>query len=256
MTETQATGALLHRGRVAVITGGANGIGRSIAVRMAADGADVAIVDIADAEPALAEIRALGGRALGVSCDVTSEEAVRDAAEAVTSGLGTASILVNNVGIYPYDPFAEIDFAKWRHVMAINVDSVFLVSTAFVPGMRAQGWGRVINMASNTFHAGTYPDYVHYITSKGAVVGFTRALASAVGPDGVTVNALAPGLTLTDTVIASRPAELFDEVVESQAIKRPQQPADMAGIASFLASEEAGFITGQTLPVDGGLARV
>jgi len=245
----------VHEGRVAVVTGGANGIGREIALRLAEGGADVAVLDVADAEDVVAKLDERGRRALAVSCDVTDEAFVAQAATRVTDELGSADILVNNVGIYPYDEFAEIDLARWRRVMAVNLDSVFIVSSAFAPAMRARGWGRIVNMASNTFHGGNYPSYVNYIASKGGVVGFTRGLASALGPEGVTVNAIAPGLTLTDTMIASRPPELFEKVVATQSIARSQVPADVAGAVSFLASDAAGFITGQTLPVDGGVAR-
>jgi NAD(P)-dependent dehydrogenase (short-subunit alcohol dehydrogenase family) len=245
-----------HAGRVAVVTGGANGMGREIALRLAEGGADVAILDLADGAPVVDAIKERGARGLALHCDVTDEAPVAQAVADVTSGLGPADILVNNVGIYPYDPFHEIDFALWRKILSINLDSVFIVSSAFVPAMRTEGWGRIVNMASNTFHGGQYPSYVHYITSKGGVIGFTRALASEVGRDGVTVNALAPGLTRTENMKANRPAELFDRVVATQSIPRVQEPVDVAGAVSFLVSDEAAFITGQTLPVDGGVARM
>jgi NAD(P)-dependent dehydrogenase (short-subunit alcohol dehydrogenase family) len=231
-------------------------MGREIALRLARDGADVAVLDLADASETVAAIQELGRRSIAISCDVTDPDAVAAAAKQVADELGTVGILVNNVGIYPYASFVDIDLETWRRVMRINVDSVFIVSAAFLPAMREQKWGRIVNMASNTFHGGDYPSYVHYITSKGAVIGFTRALASEVGPDGVTVNGIAPGLTRTDNMAANRPEGLFDEVAATQSIKRPQEPDDVAGAISFLASGDAGFITGQTLPVDGGFARV
>jgi NAD(P)-dependent dehydrogenase (short-subunit alcohol dehydrogenase family) len=247
---------LPHEGRIAVVTGGANGMGREIALRLARDGADVAVLDLADAAATVAAIEALGRRGIAIACDVTDPDAVAAAAKRVADELGVVGIVVNNVGIYPYDKFTDIDLERWRRVMRINVDSVFIVSAAFLPPMRERRWGRIVNMASNTFHGGDYPSYVHYITSKGAVIGFTRALASEVGPDGVTVNGIAPGLTRTENMAANRPDGLFDEVAATQSIKRPQEPDDVAGAVSFLASGDAGFITGQTLPVDGGLARV
>jgi NAD(P)-dependent dehydrogenase (short-subunit alcohol dehydrogenase family) len=231
-------------------------MGLEISKTLAEDGADVAILDLADATDAVKTVEALGRRGVGIECDVTDVDSVAAASKAVADQLGTASILVNNVGIYPYTSFAEMDLALWRKVMAINLDSAFIVSKAFVPGMCEQKWGRVINIASNTVHGGDYPNYVHYITSKAGLIGFTRSLASELGPDEVTVNGIAPGLTQTKNMSESRPADVFDEVAQTQSIKRPQQPDDVAGAVSFLASESAGFITGQTIPVDGGFARV
>jgi NAD(P)-dependent dehydrogenase (short-subunit alcohol dehydrogenase family) len=245
-----------HESKVAAVTGGATGIGLEIAARLAEQGADVAVLDVADTGAAVERIEATGRKAVGVACDVTDVDSTKAAEQAVRESLGAASILVNNVGIYPYDAFAEMDLATWRKVMTINLDSVFIVSSAFVPSMRSQRWGRIVNLASNTFHGGDYPSYVHYIASKGGVIGFTRGLASELGPDGVTVNAVAPGLTATENILQLRPAEAFDDAVGGQAIKRRQEPRDVAGAVSFLASDDAEFITGQTLPVDGGFARV
>lgn len=245
-----------HQNRLAVVTGGANGIGFEIVKTLAEDGADIAILDLVDTSEAVKAVEGLGRRAAGFECDVTDVDSVAAASKAVAEQLGTASILVNNVGIYPYTSFAETDLALWRKVMAINLDSAFIVSKAFVPGMCEQRWGRIINISSNTVHGGDYPNYVHYITSKAGVIGFTRSLASELGPDEITVNGIAPGLTQTKNMSENRPADVFDEVAQTQSIKRPQQPTDVAGAVSFLASESAGFITGQTIPVDGGFARV
>ena len=150
----------------------------------------------------------------------------------------------------------EISFAEWRQVIATNLDSVFLVTTAFLLGMRHQKWGRIICVASGMFHAGL-PGSLHYVASKGGVIGFVRALAAEVGADGITVNAVAPGLirtTGTSTGVHDR-LGLFDSVSAAQAVKRTGNPADLAPAVSFLASDDASFMTGQTLLIDGGMAR-
>ena len=174
---------------------------------------------------------------------------------------GRCDILVNCAGIYPNEPLEKISFADWRRVLSINLDSVFLLSAAFAPGMKQRQWGRIVNMASSTLGS-VVAGFVHYVASKGGVVGITRALASELGPHGVTVNAISPGLTRSPGTLirAPRPgmASMEDEfalAATMQAIKRPEVPADLVGTLSFLTSDDAAFITGQTLHVDGGRVR-
>jgi NAD(P)-dependent dehydrogenase (short-subunit alcohol dehydrogenase family) len=192
---------------------------------------------------------------------VSSESSVTSLAAEVTARFGRCDILVNCAGVYPLQSFAEITFAEWRRVQAINLDSVFLMCAAFVPGMRARKWGRIVNLASSTLGS-VVSGFVHYVSSKGGVVGFTRALASEVGDDGITVNAISPGLTRSPGTLARTPrpgfATMEDEFVfaaKMQAIKRPEVPGDLLGAISFLTSDDAAFMTGQTLNIDGGRVR-
>jgi 3-oxoacyl-[acyl-carrier protein] reductase/(S)-1-phenylethanol dehydrogenase len=170
-------------------------------------------------------------------------------------------IVVNCAGIFPQKNFPEMTFADWRTVLSINLDGTFLVTAAFVPGMRARKWGRVVNMASSTLGS-VVTGFAHYVASKGGIVGFTRALASDLAPDGITVNAIAPGLTRSPGTLvrAPRPGfktmdDEFTAVAQMQAIKRVEVPDDLVGAVSFLTSDDAAFITGQTLNVDGGRVR-
>jgi NAD(P)-dependent dehydrogenase (short-subunit alcohol dehydrogenase family) len=245
---------LLHEGKVALVTGAAAGIGQAYAVRLAADGASVIAADIADAGETVARIADGGGRATALQCDVSDEASVA-AMGAQAADFGAVDILVNNAGIYPFVGFAEMTFADWRRVMSVNLDSVFLVTKQFLPGMRSRGWGRVICVSSGMFHNGT-PGAAHYVVSKAGVVGFVRSVASEVGEDGVTVNAVAPGLVRSAGTSKGYhdSAGLFEKVASVQSIKRTQMPDDLDGVVSFLASDDARFITGQTLVVDGGLA--
>jgi NAD(P)-dependent dehydrogenase (short-subunit alcohol dehydrogenase family) len=158
---------------------------------------------------------------------------------------------VNNVGIYPHRPFEELTYAAWRHVFAVNLDSVFLCTHAVYPAMRERGYGRIVNVSSSTFFIG-YPGLAAYIASKGGIIGFTRALASEAGPHGITVNAVTPGLIATEGVLGGEEAGLFDEIVPQQALPRRGEPEDIAECIAYLASPAAGFITGQTINVDGG----
>jgi NAD(P)-dependent dehydrogenase (short-subunit alcohol dehydrogenase family) len=244
-----------HAGKVAVISGAAAGLGQAFARRLAEEGVNIAIADVASAAQTEAMVKAAGREVFSRTCDISSPDNVRTFADAVLKRYGHVDILVNNAGIYPRSSFAEMDYDRWRKVLGVNLDSAFLMCKAFVPGMQQRHWGRVVNIASNTFWLAS-PMLLHYITSKAALIGFTRALATEVGESGVTVNAIAPGLTRTETTTGGFPATVFDSVAAQQAIKRSQLPEDLAGTVAFLTSDDAAFITGQTISVDGGLVRL
>ena len=250
-----------HNGKVAVITGAAGGIGQAFAQRLAEDGADIVIVDVQPADDTVKLVQAAGRRALFCHCDVSSPEAITALAADVKREFGGCDILVNNAGIFNLQPFEEISFADWRKVLSINLDSAFLTASAFVPGMKARGWGRIVNMASSTFGTVTV-GYAHYIASKGGMIGLTRALASEFGDNGITVNAIAPTLTRTPGALKRGPRagdsdmeQAFVNAAGRQAIHRGQVPGDLVGALSFLTGDDSAFITGQTLYVNGGLVR-
>ena len=241
------------QGQTALVTGAARGLGYAAARRLGADGAHVALLDReGDGRPAAVE--RLGGEGITATplhVDLTDEDAVRAAVATVLAADDRIDILVNNAGIYPHRPFEELTFAEWRNVLATNLDSVYLCSSAVYPAMRERGYGRIVNVSSATFFIG-YPGLTAYIASKGGIIGFTRALASEAGPYGITVNAITPGLIATEGVLGGEEAGLFDEIVPEQAVPRRGEPEDIAECIAYLASPAASFITGQALNVDGG----
>jgi NAD(P)-dependent dehydrogenase (short-subunit alcohol dehydrogenase family) len=250
-----------HKDKVAVITGAAGGIGQAFAKRLAEDGVHVAIVDIVDGGATVKMVEGVGRQAIAVKCDVASETSVAAMAKEVGKKFSAIDIVINCAGIFPQKNFSEMTYADWRQVLSINLDGTFLVTAAFVPGMRARKWGRVVNMASSTLGS-VVTGFAHYVASEGGMVGFTRARAAVLAPDGITVNAIAPGLTRSPGTLVRSPRpgfktmdEEFAAVAQMQAIKRAEVPEDLVGAVSFLTSDDAAFITGQTLNVDGGRVR-
>ena len=245
-------------GKVAVVTGAGGGIGRALAGRLAADGAAVVIADLRNFSEAAAGIaKATAARTLGLQIDVSSEADVARMAAETVKAFGRIDILVNNAAVFStlkLKPFEEIGVAEWRKVLDVNVIGAALCARACVPHMRKGGYGRIINLASGAPLKGV-PLFLHYVSSKGAVIAMTRGLARELGKDGITVNSLAPGFTLSENVSGIEEHVRQGEKTRlTRALQRDETPEDLVGAVSFLASADAAFITGQTLVVDGGSA--
>jgi NAD(P)-dependent dehydrogenase (short-subunit alcohol dehydrogenase family) len=243
-------------GKVAIVTGGAKGIGAAIAGDLARRGAALVIADRDAAAEMAARLHASGARAVGVAVDVAEERDTAAMAEAALAAFGGIDILVNNAGIYATltpRPFEEIDPAEWRRVMEVNALGVFLCVRAVLPAMKARGGGRIVNIASGVAFKGN-PYMAHYVASKGAVVSLTRALATELGRHKILVNSVAPGFTLSEGV---RENPVLVEGVKEPSLRgrvltRDMVPEDIVGAVAFFAGADASFITGQTLVVDGG----
>jgi NAD(P)-dependent dehydrogenase (short-subunit alcohol dehydrogenase family) len=248
-----AAGARKLEGKVAVVSGAAQGIGQAFAERLGHDGAAVVLVEhVTPADETRARCEAAGAEVHVHNADVSSPADVAALGEAVADRFGAVDILVNNAGVYPMKPFLEMDFDEWRQMFAVNVDSIFHMCKAFVGGMAERGWGRVVNVSSTSYIAGM-ANYTHYNASKAAIVGFTRSLAVEFGPRGVTANSIAPSLVRTPTTDSGPQADgMFEGFLSEQAIKRTEEPRDLAGTLSWLVSDDAAFVTGQTILVDGG----
>ncbi len=242
--------------KVAIVTGGAMGIGRAMAEGLASVGASLVIADVARADVAAKEMNQKGFSAIGSKVNVSSEEDTERMVDETIKAFKRIDILVNNAGIYTSlipGPFEKITVDEWRRVMDVNVMGMFLCCRAVIGEMRKNKEGRIINIASGTPFKGI-PFLLHYTTSKGAVVALTRALAKEVGADNILVNAIAPGFTLSDGVMANEvQLKHFREIsAKVRTLVRDQYPADLVGAVKFFAGPDSSFITGQTLVVDGG----
>ncbi len=232
--------------RVAVVSGGANGIGAAIVQRLRADGLTVASLDV---------VRVRRDDVLDVECDVASAQSVDAALERVRIELGPISVLVHCAAFQLVAPFPELDTADWARSFQVNVDGAFHLVRTALPDLRAAAAGRIILITSSSLYAPP-PGMSHYIATKGALTGFARGLASELGPDGITVNCVAPGLTATENALRDIPEQHFALVQSRQSVPRAGRPEDTAAAVSYLASPDAAFVTGQTLLVDGGESRL
>jgi 3-oxoacyl-[acyl-carrier protein] reductase len=223
--------------RVAVVTGGAGAIGISIVAALGAADHRVVVLD----------------RAGDVPVDLSRHDDVRAAAARVLETHGRCDVLVHAAAAFDRAPLSELELEAWRRVHAVNVESALWLAQAFAPGMAERGFGRIVIVVSDTVWDPPAPDLLAYVASKAALIGVARALARALGREGITVNCVAPGLTPTPAAVADTPPEAFAEVLARQAIDRPLSPHDVAATVAFLATDAAGAITGQTLCVDGGL---
>ena len=245
-------------GMSAIVTGGARGIGRHYCMALADQGAQVMVADIVDGADVAREIVARHGQGAAESAtfDVSDEHAVRQLVQQTVGRFGKIDVLVNNAALFAtlsYKPMGEIDVELWDQVMAINVRGPFLMAKHVVPHMKARKYGKIVNIGSGTAKKGM-PNFLHYVTSKGAIASMTRAMSRELGGDGICVNTLAPGLIMSDSVQQSgtHSDATVNAVVQSRAMKRDAFPEDLLGALVFLASKDSDFVTGQILAVDGG----
>jgi 3-oxoacyl-[acyl-carrier protein] reductase len=245
-------------GRTVIVTGGGKGLGKIYAQEFAKAGAHVVAADIdgESAEAVACAIEAEGGKALGLRTDVSDAQSVEEMAQAAIARFGTIDILINNASLMstlPRRSWLEIPIEEWDQIMAVNLRGLFLCCRAAVPAMREQGRGKIVNISSSRVWEGV-PNRLHYTTSKAGVIGFTRAMAHEVGPLGITVNAITPGYTLSETQVQSSSGNYLAAQAEGRAMGRAQYPEDLVGAVMFLSSQASDYMTGQTINVDGGKA--
>ena len=252
-------------GKTAVVTGAARlgGLGHAFSKGLAKAGADVLIADVLDATESASVVAEVSGqRALGVHCDLTSEGDIRELGVITEREFGGCDILVHCAGaFYPSHTLEEIVPSEWRDVIAVNLDALYYLGQVFIPGMKSRGWGRFIGISSTTYHAG-YGERTHYVATKAGLIGFCRSLAREVGDFGITVNALAPGLTRTDGAVESNEVDVtetespWETIRKQQCIRKTLVPDNLVGPLVFLASDDSAYVTGQTLLVDAGWQHV
>ncbi len=241
-------------GRVAIVTGGGGGLGSGICPALAAAGAMVVVAGRTKEklDRVAADVNAAGGQAIAVEVDIADGSSIAAMTERVLSELGGIDVLINNAAVYHRKPWTEITEADWDQVLDTNLKGYYLCARAAYPALKESGHGRVINVASITFFGGV-PFLLDYVASKGGIVGFTRALAREVGPDGITVNTLSPGAFPTDAEKIHPDLENYNrEILAAQSIKRRGTPEDVGNLVTFLASDASSFITGQLIQIDGG----
>jgi 3-oxoacyl-[acyl-carrier protein] reductase len=239
-------------GRIVIVTGGAGGIGSKIVDRFIRNGDQVIAIDRdVKALKHLQESRNAGPLLATLSGDVSKETDANRLAEEVRSMAGRVDVLVNCAGYYPTVPFEEMTFDNWQEVMAINLGAAFLITRALLPLLKGRGWGRIVNIGSASIFEGV-PGQTHYVAAKAGLIGFSRSLAMELGEFGITVNLVAPGLTVTEPVRREMPVSMIESQKSARAIKRDEQPDDLAGPVFFFASHDADFVSGQVLVVDGG----
>ena len=240
------------KGRIAVVTGGAGGMGRGAALKLAQEGAAIEILDRQDAAQACEAIRQAGGGASAMACDTTDETQIARCARAIEDRHGRIDILVNNAGLLSgREPWHSLPRRELERFLQVNFVGYFLVAQAFYPLLKKSKAGRIINVASRTFFLAN-PGQMAYVASKGAVWGMTRVLARECGDDNITVNAVAPGMIATPGTMAHSKEDAFERVMQNQAIKKRGKPEHLANLIAFLASDEAEMITGQFMLADGG----
>jgi len=244
-----------HAGRVAVVTGASRGIGQAICRRLAERGATVVGVDILEMSETASVVQASAGRWIGIEADLATSECGELVASELERADVRCDILVNNAGINDAGGWDDLDIETWQRVLGVNLEAPFRLCKSLVPHMRARGWGRIVNVASGSVLR-AMPSSIAYRASKMGLIGLTRALAAELGSQGITVNAMSPGVTITDMATQTHTIEFLEAAAQTRPIPRAGVPDDVVGVVLFLTSDDAAWVTGQTILANGGSAFV